>query len=110
MMASQDIGKSGISDLELDLESLLKPVQPRPEFVSELYQNILMYPNWKITVPSFLKLLVLILAAIVSGLLIMVTGARAIFMIMATVKIFRNEKSSASKNGVTAIETTMMAN
>ena len=110
MMASQDIGKSGISDLELDLESLLKPVQPRPEFVSELYQNILMYPNWKITVPSFLKLLLLILAAIVSGLLIMVTGARAIFMILATVKIFRNEKSSASKNGVTVIETTMVTN
>lgn len=110
MKASQDIRKSNISELELDLEKILKPVQPRPEFVSELYQNILIYPKWKIVVPSILKLILLILAAIVSGLLIMVTGARAIFMIMATVKIFRNEKSSAKRNGVTTVETTMMAN
>lgn len=110
MMASLEIRKSNISELELDLDTILEPVQPRPEFVSELYQNILIYPKWKIVVPSILKLIVLILAAIVSGLLIMVTGVRAIFMIMATVKIFRNERSITKRNRVTAVDTTMMVN
>jgi len=94
MMAPYDISNSNISELELNLDSILKPLQPRPEFVSELYQNILIYPRWKIEVPHFLKLILIVLAAIMSGILIIVTSARAIFMILATLKLFRNEKSN----------------
>ena len=90
MMAPLELTKSNIKDLEYDLEALLKPVQPRPEFVSDLYQNLLIYPKWKIVVPSFLKFVIILLAAIISGLLVMVTGARAIFMLIGTMKIFRD--------------------
>ena len=90
MMVLREDTKTNIKELELDLEALLKPVQPRPEFVSDLYQNLLIYPKWKIVVPSVLKFVIIIMAAIISGLLVIVTGARAIFMLIGTMKIFRD--------------------
>jgi hypothetical protein len=96
-MASFNFGNSNLSELEIDLDSILKPLQPRPEFVSELYQNILIYPRWKIAIPSILKLSLIIFAASMSGILIIVTGVRTIFLILATYKLFRNEKSHGKR-------------
>lgn len=77
------------NNLEYELERILRPINPRPEFVSELHKDLILYPEWKIVVPSALRLLVIIFAAATSALLVVLTSARALFMVIGALKLFK---------------------
>jgi hypothetical protein len=96
-----------LQELESNLREIFQPVVPTTDFVAGLKKSLLRYPRWKIALPGMLKSIMLVSAGLLSGLIILVTGIRAIVTIFGAFKIFRQIKTqkqvSATQSGILSI-------
>jgi len=95
--------------LESNLREILQPVVPTADFVVDLKNHLLRYPRWKIALPGMLKSIMLVSAGLVSGVLILVTGIRAIVTILFTFKILRQIKTQVDKKQVSTTQTGVLS-
>lgn len=98
-----------LQQLELNLREIFPPVVPSTVFVSDLKKSLLKYPRWKIAIPDLLKSIMLVSAGLVSGLLILVTGIRAIVTILGTFKILRQIKTQVNNKQISATQTGVLS-
>jgi ribose/xylose/arabinose/galactoside ABC-type transport system permease subunit len=98
-----------LKDLELNLREIFPPVVPSTIFVADLKKSLLRYPRWKIALPGMLKSIMLVSAGLVSGVLILTTGIRAIVTILGTFKILRQIKAQVNKKQVSATQTGVLS-
>ena len=96
-------------ELESSLRKILLPVDPSPDFVADLKTSLLRYPRWKIALPGMLQSIMLVSAGLISGVMILVTGMRAIVTIFGTFKILRQFKTQVNKKQVSAIQTCVLS-
>ena len=83
----------GLSTLEAYLQSTLKPVEPRREFVDSLRIRIMSAPMPKSTAPVVFRFGILAAASIVGSLIIFVAGLRAIVTLWGMVGILRSNRA-----------------
>jgi ribose/xylose/arabinose/galactoside ABC-type transport system permease subunit len=95
--------------LDYNLREIFRPVVPSPIFVADLKKSLLRYPRWKIALPGTLKSIMLVSAGLVSGVLILVTGIRAIVTILGTFKILRQIKSQVNNKQVSTTQTGVLS-
>ena len=98
-----------LQDLDSNLREIFQPVVPSTVFVADLKKSLLRYPRWKITLPDMLKSIMLVSAGLVSGVLILVTGIRAIVTILGTFKILRQIKTQVNNKQVSATQTGVLS-
>jgi ribose/xylose/arabinose/galactoside ABC-type transport system permease subunit len=98
-----------LQDLESNLREFFQPVVPSTIFVAGLKKSLLRYPRWKIALPGVLKSIMLVSAGLVSGVLILVTGIRAIVTILGTFKILRQIKTQVNNKQVSATQTGVLS-
>ena len=98
-----------LQELESNLREILRPVVPSQDFVADLKKRLLRYPRWKIALPAMLKSIMLVSAGLISGLIILVSGMRAIVTILGTFKILRQIKTQENKKQVSAPETGVLS-
>jgi len=95
--------------LESNLREILQPVVPTPDFMDDLKKRLLRYPRWKIALPGMLKSIMLVSAGLFSGVIILVTGIRAIVTIFGAFKILRQIKTQVNKKQVSATQTGVLS-
>ena len=98
-----------LQELESNLRVILLPVVPSLDFVTDLKKHLLRYPRWKIALPGMLKSIMLVGAGLISGVIILVTGIRAIVTIFGTFKILRQIKTQVNKKQVSATQTSVLS-
>ena len=98
-----------LQDLESNMREFFQPVVPTPDFVADLKKSLLRYPRWKIALPGMLQSIMLVSAGLVSGILILVTGIRAIVTILGTFKILRQIKTQVNNKQVSATPTGVLS-
>ncbi|MFC2052768.1 hypothetical protein ACFLV7_00500 [Chloroflexota bacterium] len=98
-----------LQELESNLREILQPVVPSQDFVADLKKRLLRYPRWKIALPGMLKSIMLVSAGLISGVIILVSGMRAIVTILGTFKILRQIKNQENKKQVSATETGVLS-
>jgi ribose/xylose/arabinose/galactoside ABC-type transport system permease subunit len=98
-----------LQELESNLREIFQPVVPTTDFVAGLKKSLLRYPRWKIALPGMLKSIMLVSAGLLSGLIILVTGIRAIVTILGTFKILRQIKTQVNKKQVSATQTGVLS-
>lgn len=98
-----------LQELESNLREILQPVVPTQDFVADLKKRLLRYPRWKIALPGMLKSIMLVSAGLFSGVIILVTGIRAIVTILGTFKILRQIKTQVNKKQVSATQTGVLS-
>ena len=98
-----------LQELESNMREFFQPVGPSPIFVADLKKSLLRYPRWKIALPGMLRSIMLVSAGLISGVMILVTGMRAIVTIFGTFKILRQFKTQVNKKQVSAIQTGVLS-
>ena len=86
-----------VAELEIYLQSSLYPVQPRPVFINTLKKQLLTKPLDGICFDNqesadMLNYFLLAVAGVVSGMVLVAAGARAVLTVLATFGILRNIK------------------
>jgi len=82
-----------ISDLEKKLEVVLKPVDPRSEWVFELKQN-LYNPDYRKRYIESAEWMLLIAASFFSVFILLVIGIRSIIILISALGIIRHYKNN----------------
>jgi hypothetical protein len=98
-----------LQDLDSNLREIFPPIVPSPIFVADLKKSLLRYPRWKIALPGMLKSIMLVSAGLVSGVLILTTGIRAIVTIFGTFKILRQINTQVNNKQVSATHTGVLS-
>jgi hypothetical protein len=94
--------KVDIQSLEARLALLMQPVEPRPEFVSNLKRSLLQQPetSLKETKQGLVQYIFLGAAGVLSGALILVFGIKAVSGILGS---FQNVKKQVEQNPTTSL-------
>ncbi len=89
-----------LEPVERRLEELLQPVEPRPEFVSELRQKLVGEPKkqWLGLGMPKLQTVLLVVGAIASAGFVLVAGIRAILTLLGTLGVLQASKQVNKKS------------
>lgn len=94
-----DISKMDeLSGIESYLQNLLKPVTPRPKFVSGLGERLLQTPIPPARWVTFLGYTALISAGLISGAIILATGVRAVLAVIGALGVAHQIKEQKYQN------------
>ena len=85
--------RKDLKSIEYELENIFQIINPRHEFQEKLRSELISYPDWKLYLPKLLRQMIILLAGIASGLIILLTGIRAIFSVIGAIKIFQQQKT-----------------
>jgi hypothetical protein len=78
--------------LEAYLQASLMPVSPRPEFIDGLRVRLNNAPIPKSTAPVVIQFGILAAAGMISGLILLVAGLRALVTILGTLGLLRHAR------------------
>jgi hypothetical protein len=90
-------------ELEYYLRSVLRPVEPKPDFVSELGARLVGATFKEDQWPVRLQYALLAVAGLISSVIIVVTGIRATLTLLGAMGFMRHIKNQVQSNQTTAI-------
>ena len=95
------MNESELRAYEKYLGERLAPIKPRPEFVPGLREHLLQLPTVRTNrdVKSYIPFIV---AGVLGGLIILVTGVRATVSILASLGVLHSVKQQLQESGKTA--------
>jgi len=85
------------SDIEADLRDFLKPVEPRPSFVSESRIRLVRASLQKRSHWMMIQLVLLVIAGLTSSLLILVVGVRAVITLIGMLGMINLAREQSSQ-------------
>ena len=83
--------------MESYLEAALHPVSPQPAFMEDLKTKLLQAPAYERKVNEVATIALLGLAGVLSGLIIFVTGIRAVVTILGALGVLRNARGQVKE-------------
>jgi hypothetical protein len=91
-------------ELEACLKSVMRPVEPRSAFISALKVRLLNNHTNKRITPRFLQYSALLVAGLISGVIIVVTGVRATIAILGALGLLRNVRGQVTRKSTASIQ------
>jgi len=90
--SSKKVEDESFQELEYYLRTVLKPVEPRADFVSDLGARLAGAPYTKQRLPVRLQYALLAAAGLISSLIIVITGIRATLTLLGAMGLMRHIK------------------
>jgi len=103
-MTKNKVSKKGILELEALLDHYLRPVNPRPEFVSQLQQRLFdsTRPVVRINGEKYLDYGFIVVASLIGSALVIMTGVRALLTVMSALGILHFVKSRSNDEQISS--------
>ena len=95
---SKKIEDESFQELEYYLRTILKPVEPRVNFVSDLKARLVHTPDTGSKLPARFHYALLAVAGVISSILIVITGVRAALTLLGAMGLMRHIKGQAQSN------------
>ena len=105
-MTKNKVDKKGILEIEALLDHYLRPVDPRPEFVSQLQQRLFdsARPVVRINGKKYLEYGFIAVASLIGSALVIMTGVRAVLTVMSALGILHFVKSRSDDKQMSSPE------
>lgn len=89
-----------VSEIEAYLDAALHPVDPRTSFVVDLRKRLMQEPNYEKRPNLTARYAILGFAGVISGLILFVTGLRAILTLLGALGLLRQSRNQTAQKGV----------
>ena len=95
---SKNIEDESFQELEYYLRTILRPVEPKADFVADLGARLAHEPGKESYLPFKLQYALLAVAGLISSTIIVITGIRATLTLLGAMGLMRHIKGQAQSN------------